>query len=93
VKSILISLGEASTAKVLWSMYYWQNAPTSKSAVAVSDNVYSFPHPSLDLTFDDTVLETVEGIWKELGLFVSSSDSFLAFDDRAEEEIDDNEDL
>jgi hypothetical protein len=73
-------------------MYYWQNGTNSGITAVGTENVYKFPTPPLDLAFDDTVLDTVEGIWRQVESSESSNVHFLAFEDRAGE-TDDNEEL
>jgi hypothetical protein len=93
VSSLLVAHGKIPDAenaeesprvpRVLYSLYYEQ-AQTSTSS-ADSLHVLSLPSPSLDLAFDDDVLETVEGAWKKvMGTRDGGADAgpFLAFQER-----------
>lgn len=71
-------------------MYYWQNGPKTGFTRTGPENLYTFPHSPLDLAFDDTILDSVETIWRQLNSSESPDVNFLAFDDRAGE-VDDSE--
>ena len=71
-------------------MYYDQRAgPTSLS---VDGNTITFPPPSLDLAFNDSVLDPVHDAWKVLmGSGAEDEDiEYLKFEDR--EGADDDDD-
>lgn len=50
-----------------------------------------FPPPSLDLTFDDGLLDAVRSVWAKVMGGQVSDEEFMKFEDR-NEEIDDDDD-
>ncbi|GAA5231340.1 hypothetical protein GCM10025794_31660 [Massilia kyonggiensis] len=48
---------------------------------SLSANILSFPPPSLDLAFDDGVIDTVKEAWKII-MGDQASDDFMNFEDR-----------
>lgn len=88
--SKLLQSANASEAKALWSLHYTQlgrstgdATETQPSKVTVHpNNVLIFPPPSLDLAFDDTVLETVKEAWKIVLGDEAVDDEFMVFEDR-----------
>lgn len=102
VSSLLVARSAAPDAenaeelpppKVLYSLYYEQ-AQLSTSTTQ-SPNVCLLPSSSLDLAFDDGLLENVEAAWKRvMGTRDGEveSEHFLAFPDREGMGGDDEED-
>ncbi|RFU30636.1 hypothetical protein B7463_g5691, partial [Scytalidium lignicola] len=70
-------------AKLLYSVYYEQQRVSQTSSVEAS--TYRFPDPSLDLAFDDSILENVEQAWN---MMIGGDEGdvdlppFMQFDDR-----------
>jgi len=79
-----------SKPEVLWSLKYRaKGRPTDSEAGPVlssmSGKVMMFPPRSIDLVFDDSILENVKEVWKRImGDEVDDSD-FLKFEDRGVE--------
>lgn len=77
-------------AQVSWSLRYTQlgrsddDSPNSVATTLnhVSDNVVCFPPPSLDLSFDDTVIGTVKDAWRLAMGDEAVDDEFMKFEDR-----------
>lgn len=75
-------------ASVLWSLRFTQlgnsfgeNIP-DVSRHPVSERVLSFPPPSLDLAFDDSVIDRVRTVWKMIMGDEVDDSQFLQFEDR-----------
>ena len=47
-----------------------------------SPNVYSFPPPSVDLAFEDEIVDTVKQAWLKVMGDDVDPDDFMIFDDR-----------
>ncbi|PLN81684.1 GDP dissociation inhibitor-domain-containing protein [Aspergillus taichungensis] len=77
-------------AQVSWSLRYTQlgrsdydfPGPLAMTLNHVSDNVVCFPPPSLDLSFDDTVIGTVKDAWRLAMGDEVVDDEFMKFEDR-----------
>lgn len=82
-----------SKPEVLWSLkYHAKGRPTDSEAgpvlSSISGRVMVFPPASIDLAFDDSILENVKELWKRIvGDGVEESD-FLKFEDRRADEGD-----
>jgi hypothetical protein len=48
---------------------------------SLSANILSFPAPSLDLSFDDALIDTVKDVWKMI-MGDQAPDNFMNFEDR-----------
>jgi hypothetical protein len=48
---------------------------------SLSANILSFPPPSLDLAFDDALIDTAKEAWKII-MGDQASDDFMKFEDR-----------
>lgn len=84
VKSLLYLVdSDESETKVLWNMYYEQRVPASE---APQEGVFSFPPSTLDLAFDDGVVETVRDAWRFVLGDEAKDEDFLCFPDREGEE-------
>lgn len=88
IQALLEAVDVSPQPTVLWSAQYQQRA-SSGSEVSAADtrNVLSFPPPSMDLAFDDAILDNVKEIWQTI--VGSESGEFLVFQDR--EVYDDDE--
>ncbi|PGH02720.1 hypothetical protein GX51_04454 [Blastomyces parvus] len=75
-------------AKILWSLRYTQlgvlDGETPSSAVpnSFSGRVFSFAPPSLDLAFDDGMLEQVRAVWEAVTEGDAGRGEFLQFEER-----------
>ncbi|KAJ4380990.1 Rab proteins geranylgeranyltransferase component A [Didymella sp. IMI 355093] len=88
VDALLASVEVSPTPGVLWSAQYQQNASSGSEILpANSKQVISFPPPSLDLAFDDTILDNVKAVWQKI--VGEDGGEFLVFQDR--EQYDDEE--
>jgi RAB protein geranylgeranyltransferase component A len=88
VDALLASVEVSPTPGVLWSAQYRQNASSGSEILpANSKQVISFPPPSLDLAFDDTILDNVKAVWQKI--VGEDGGEFLVFQDR--EQYDDEE--
>lgn len=78
---------------VLWSLRYTQlgifdgTSGTSGEIIRSPEleNVLFFPPPSLDLSFDDNILDAVQAAWKIILGDEARDDEFLRFEDRQAE--------
>ncbi|KAI8934746.1 hypothetical protein NX059_008434 [Plenodomus lindquistii] len=87
VDALLSSVDLSPAPTVLWSVKYEQRPSSGSEPLPSGDRVLSFPPPSLDLAFDDSVLDNVKDVWqKVLG---DDAGEFLLFQDR--EAYDDDE--
>lgn len=78
---------ESPGAVILWSMKYTQlgrlsNDGTSPEIQTHSPHVYSFPPPSLDIAFEDDLVEIVKESWLKVAGSDVNADDFMIFDDR-----------
>lgn len=88
-----------SSAEILWSLRYTQagigcdggsGSGGGSSLAGAHEGIYSFPAPSLDLSFDDGMMEQVKGVWKQIvGEGVDESE-FLMFEEREGASMDDD---
>ncbi|KAF3052239.1 Rab proteins geranylgeranyltransferase component A [Didymella keratinophila] len=88
VDALLASVDVSPAPDVLWSAQYQQHA-SSGAEILPADNerVLSFPSPSMDLAFDDTILDNVKVVWQNI--VGEDGGDFLVFQDR--EQYDDDE--
>lgn len=80
VDALLASVGVTPVPTVLWSIKYEQRPLSSSEDLPSGAQVLRFPSSSLDLAFDDTVLENVKGIWQKI--VGENAGEFLVFQDR-----------
>ncbi|KAJ5764619.1 hypothetical protein N7533_003300 [Penicillium manginii] len=78
---------EGPQAMVLWSMRYTQSGRLSNDGSSAtihkhSPHVYSFPPSSLDLTWEDEVIDMVKQAWTKIVGDEVDHDDFMIFDDR-----------
>jgi hypothetical protein len=76
---------DESETKVLWNMSYEQCGPTGASGDR-AEGRFCFPAPSVDLAFDDGIMETVREAWRFVLGDEAKDDDFLCFPDRDGEE-------
>ncbi|KAI8953373.1 rab protein geranylgeranyltransferase component A [Xylaria longipes] len=74
----------ATTADVLYKLYYEQATSARESVVTSqgSATVFEFPSPSLGLAFDDGSLDAVKEAWKIVMKDEDLDDAFMKFEDR-----------
>jgi hypothetical protein len=87
---LLSTVEVTPTPIVLWSVQYEQHPDEASSSTPVSTDghVLNFPPTSMDLAFDDSILDNVREVWQK----ITGDDAreFLVFQDR-EVEADDDE--
>lgn len=83
-------------AKVLWSLRYTQLGLSSNGANAhsskfegPSSNILCFPPPSLDLGFDDALIDRVKEVWKLVMGDEANEQEFMNFEEREHADDDD----
>ncbi|KKK12575.1 hypothetical protein ARAM_007198 [Aspergillus rambellii] len=91
IESALQKLLECSTepdAEILWSLRYTQlgrgDNGGSRPLNSVSGNIIQFPVGSLDLSFDDSVIDSAMDAWTLVMGDEASPEDFLKFEDREE---------
>ncbi|KAH0543193.1 hypothetical protein FGG08_002454 [Glutinoglossum americanum] len=96
IENLLESVDDESTPKVLYQIRYTQTSASSSSdkvqepeapppASSALENVLLFPPPSLDLVFDDSILERVRTFWRMIvgeGGDEGDEGEFMVFEDR-----------
>lgn len=88
VDALLEAIDVSSKPVVLWSAQYRQHASSgSETLPADSQQVLSFAPPSMDLAFDDSILDNVKAVWQKIT--GEEGGEFLVFQDR--EVYDDDE--
>jgi hypothetical protein len=81
VESLLSAHDVTPSPTILWSVEYQQEASSgSETLPSDTNHVIRFPPPSLDLAFDDTVLENVKEVWQKI--VGDEGGEFLVFQDR-----------
>ena len=86
VSKLLQSVGP--TARVLWSLRYTQSGCDSgtidiaQSVEPNSNNVICLPPPSVDLAYDDSMIDLVKAAWKVVMGSEAKDDEFMKFEDR-----------
>lgn len=73
-------------ACVLWSLRFTQlgcadNASVN-SVTSAAGRVIRFPPPSLDLAFDDAMIDAVQKVWKTVMGDEAREEDFMQFEDR-----------
>ncbi|KAG2419020.1 hypothetical protein HFD88_002124 [Aspergillus terreus] len=72
-------------AKVLWALRYTQlgrSDETPSELTVLPHNILAFPPPSLDLAFDDSVLDTVKEAWRLVMGDETAGQEYMVFEDR-----------
>lgn len=72
-------------AKVLWALRYTQlgrSDETPSELTVLPHNILAFPPPSLDLAFDDSVLDTVKEAWRLVMGHETAGQEYMVFEDR-----------
>jgi hypothetical protein len=88
IRGLLVAVPVSPMPDILWSAEYRQHASSGSETIPFEDeHVLRFPPPSMDLAFDDAILDNVKGVWQSI---VGEEDGeFLVFQDR--EQYDDDE--
>jgi len=88
VDSLLSARDILPSPTILWSVEYQQQASSGSETLPTdTDHVVRFPPPSMDLAFDDAVLDNVKEVWQKI--VGDDAGEFLVFQDR--EVYDDDE--
>ena len=88
VDSLLSAHDFSPSPSILWSVEYQQQASSGSETLPTdTDHVVRFPPPSMDLAFDDAVLDNVKEVWQKI--VGDDAGEFLVFQDR--EVYDDDE--
>lgn len=88
MESLLSAQDVQPSPTILWSVEYQQQASSgSETLPSDTDRIVRFPPPSMDLAFDDMVLENVREVWQKI--VGDDGGEFLVFQDR--EVYDDDE--
>ena len=88
VDALLVAVEISPKPDVLWRVQYQQHASSGSETLPVgNEHVLSFPPPSMDLAFGDTILDDVKEIWQRIA--GDEGGEFLVFQDR--ETYDDDE--
>ncbi|EKG13753.1 Rab protein geranylgeranyltransferase component A fungi [Macrophomina phaseolina MS6] len=88
IDALLRSVGEDEAPRILWSLRYEQNSQRNAPSTT-HERVFAFPHPSLDLKFDDSMLDRVRLMWEKIMGADADTEYFMKFEYR--EAIDDDD--
>ena len=84
VQQLLESAG-GPNAQVLWSLRYTQlGRAETRSAQPANpvERIIRLPPPSLDLAFDDALIDTVKDAWQAIMGDEATDHEFMTFEDR-----------
>jgi hypothetical protein len=88
VESLLSAHDTSPSPTVLWTVEYQQRSSSGTEILpSDTDHVVRFPPPSMDLAFDDAILDNVKEVWQKI--VGDDAGEFLVFQDR--EVYDDDE--
>lgn len=88
IRGLLVAVLVNPMPDILWSAEYRQHASSGSEALPDgNEHVLRFPTPSMDLAFDDAILDNVEEVWQKI--VGEDGGEFLVFQDR--EQYDDDE--
>lgn len=92
VRLLLDAAPDRDSTNTLWSLHYQQSghdpAVETKSNVPSltrDGNVFTFPVPSLDIAFDDSLIDMVRMVWDAITEDDPDRGTFLQFTDREAE--------
>jgi len=100
VELLLRSVDEQPIPRVLWRLQYGQRAAQdtlqgitqqSSDISILNERILTFPDPSLDLAFDESVLHRVKEVWQRI--MGPDAEGFMQFDKREGVESEDYEDV
>ena len=80
ITRLLFTVDVTPAPKILWSIQYQQQPSSGSESLPTGDQVLCFPPPTLDLAFDDTVLDNVQEVWQKI--MGDDQGEFLRFQDR-----------
>jgi hypothetical protein len=82
IDTLLASVDVSPIPGVLWSAQYQQRPASGQESLPthIGDHVVQFPPPSMDLAFDDSMLDRVQDVWKKI--MGEEAGEFLVFQDR-----------
>lgn len=81
VTALLAAAEVSPQPDVLWSVEYRQRASSGTDILSADkERVLSFPPPSMDLAFDDAILDNVKEVWRRI--VGDTGGDFLVFQDR-----------
>ncbi|KAF2848760.1 rab geranylgeranyl transferase escort protein-like protein [Plenodomus tracheiphilus IPT5] len=80
VDALLSSVDTTPAPRILWSVKYGQRPSSGSESLPPGAHILSFPPPSLDLAFDDTVLDNVKEMCRKI--LGDDAGDFLVFQDR-----------
>lgn len=82
VDALLSSVDVTPPPHILWSMRYQQQPSSGPESLPIRAGyrILQFPPPSMDLAFDDAVLDQVRELWQEI--VSDDGGEFLVFQDR-----------
>jgi hypothetical protein len=89
VDGLLSAVDVTPAPSVLWSASY-QQRPSSGTELLPTNtdtNIIRFPVPTMDLAFDDAVLDNVKDVWQKI--LGEAAGEFLVFQDREAYDEDD----
>jgi len=98
VNKLVSTSNEDRTPSILWSMSYTLRGTSISHRTSMyhaqdaSGHIMSFPPASLDLAFDDDLIDGVEAVWKKIVASESDEVKFMQFEEREAVEEDDNDD-
>jgi len=90
MSAFIASFGPLSTVEQLYSLFYIQSA--GESTATLKDGIYTMPGSSLDLAFDDAMLDNVEDAWKSTLDESDDHESFMTFAVREQMNGEDDDD-
>jgi Rab proteins geranylgeranyltransferase component A len=88
VEKLLITANEEPAPFVLWSMSYVQHGRASSDTISKSfaqdksGRVLAFPPASLDLSFDDALVDSVRAVWRKIMDAEADDADFLRLEER-----------
>lgn len=86
--ALLAAVDATPKPDTLWSVQCRQHASSGSETLPAGDgHVLRFPPPSIDLAFDDVILDNVKEVWQKI--MGDAGEDFLSFQDR--EVYDDDE--
>ena len=90
VERLLTTADEALLPSLLWSMSYVQKGRASSATKAssftqdVSGHVMNFFPASLDLAYDDALLDSVRAVWRKIMGVEADDADFMQFQERGD---------
>lgn len=93
IQKLLQSMRNEAGASVLWSLRFTQLGRTDDApadlVLSLAGRVIGLPPPSLDLAFDDDMIDAVQKVWKTVMGNEAREESFMQFEDREGAGVDD----